>query len=78
MAEPKWIKFVETYVPHRKTKTWQVMTKDNVSTLGTVKWYGAWRKYCFFPAGETVFEEQCLSDIRNFIVQKTIDHKEGK
>ena len=40
----------------RKTKVWEVATKRDKETneetynaLGEIKWYGAWRRYAFFP-----------------------------
>ena len=33
---------------HLKTDSWVVSNTQNKSVIGIVKWYGAWRKYCFF------------------------------
>jgi hypothetical protein len=35
--------------------------------LGEIKWYGAWRTYAFFPEVASLFNEQCLLDIAEFI-----------
>ena len=32
-----------------------------------MRWYGAWRQYCFFPYPETVFSAGCLKDVQEFI-----------
>lgn len=32
--------------------------------LGSLKWYGAWRQFCFFPAEGTIFNTGCLGTIR--------------
>ena len=37
--------------------------------LGTIKWHGAWRKYCFFPAKETLFDSSCLQ-----LISQTLDN----
>ena len=58
-----------------KTSIWDVMTKDTAIILGQVKWYGAWRKYAFFPGAEMIFEEQCLGDIIIFMKTRTAVHK---
>lgn len=54
-----------------KTKKWTILNKDNSSNLGYISWYGAWRRYCFFPNQLTIFEQTCLRDIANFIEIQT-------
>ncbi len=72
----KWLKFIQqTARPDRKTKIFVVLTSDGVSDLGTVKWFGRWRCYSFFPNAETVFENQCLRDIADFCEAQTKAHK---
>lgn len=48
-----------------KSKLFTVVTADG-TPLGTVKWYGAWRCYAFFPKADTLYEKRCLRDIANF------------
>lgn len=62
--------------PKKKTFTWEVVAKRG-GIIGTVKWFARWRKYCFFPAADCVFEETCLGEIAEFIVARTREHKEG-
>lgn len=68
-----------------KTKTWYVVNKyDDASGdfakahLGWIGWYAPWRKYCFFPKGDTVYEKVCLREIANFCERKTSEHKAKK
>jgi hypothetical protein len=35
--------------------------------LGHIKWVGAWRKYCYFPAEQTQFDSKCLAEIIKFL-----------
>jgi len=70
----KWIRLVglkSTGV----TERWQVETKDGNGILGIVKWYPSWRRYCFFPERDTVFEQDCLRDIAQFCETKTKERK---
>lgn len=46
--------------------------------LGTVKWYGPWRKYAFYPDVNTLYEWECLRDIAVFVEDITKAHKEGR
>jgi hypothetical protein len=58
-----------------KTDSWFIYAKDGSTGLGAIRWFGRWRKYCFFPMAETVFEENCLRDIAEFIVKITKEYK---
>ena len=58
-----------------KTKTWVVLNKEDSCPLGIIKWFSHWRKYCFFAADGTIFEENCLRGISNFVESKTKEHK---
>lgn len=66
-TDSKWINFVEQ--PQTgKTQIFNVVPKDQPnSVIGYIKWYGAWRKYCFFTNANCIFETQCLGDIVSFI-----------
>lgn len=65
-----------------KTKVYSVRTRHihdpELSKLGEIKWYGSWRKYCFFPLGDTVFDDRCMSQIIHFANLCKIAWKEGR
>lgn len=63
-----WIR-MEEIPTDRKTKVWAVVSKSQGSTLGTIKWHGAWRTYCFFPSPDCLFSSGCLTDITSWIDQ---------
>jgi len=74
---PKWIDFIPTAQdPKKKTKLWFVDIKGTTNCLGRIKWFSRWRKYGFFPIENTVYEEQCLRDISEFIERATKEHKQ--
>jgi hypothetical protein len=80
-AEASYVVFEQVMPdPKRKTLIWEVWSKGDGSSgsrdlLGHVKWYGAWRCYGFFPAGNCIFEKICLKDIARFCESKTIQHR---
>lgn len=37
--------------------------------LGEIKWYGAWRKFCFYPNSNTIWDNKCLEELLNFITE---------
>lgn len=62
-----------------KTRRWKVITNDPDGVLlGTIGWFGRWRKYVFFPTMgyPTVYEETCLEEIIEFIRGKTAEHRQ--
>lgn len=74
----KWIDFdLQVRRTDRKTDIWLVVPKreksegSGVAEIGEVKWFGSWRKYCFFPRPSTVFEKDCLRDIAAFCEEQT-------
>jgi len=56
----------EQYESPGKTGRWKCTTKRG-ACLGIVKWYGAWRQYCYFPYKEAVYSAGCLMDIADFL-----------
>ena len=61
--------------PKPKTKVWAVLSQGGAE-IGTVCWYGPWRKYCFMPAYSSVFEQVCLREIAQFCETETRNHKQ--
>jgi hypothetical protein len=74
-GEGTYIKFVEG-TPKPKTKTWNIVSKENGSELGWIGWYSQWRKYAFFPNEQTLYEEKCLREIAQFLQEATKRHKD--
>lgn len=70
MIEGKWVKFMKVNMPGRKTGVWSVLTKTDICTLGEVRWFGAWRRYVFFPVPETIYDSDCLHDIADFMAEQ--------
>ena len=74
MSEQRWIRFDEG--PSKsKTKTWFVVNKESGEAIGEIKWYGAFRKYSFFPFIDTVYEQTCLTDISKFLAEQMANRK---
>lgn len=58
-----------------KTKVYDIVNKQYGGIIGQIKWFPSWRKYSFFPAKETVFEQTCLIDIIDFLNKLQIERK---
>lgn len=46
--------------------------------LGEIKWWTAWRRYCFFPREDTVYDAIWLTEIAAFCVEQTNLQKEDQ
>ena len=75
MIDSKYLEFEEIVFVKRKTKTYSVISKSSREELGRISWYGAWRQYCFFPTGNTVWNFECLKDVRRVIQELMIERK---
>lgn len=64
--EYEYIHFVEV---ERKPKTsvFELRNSRSGDRLGVVKWYPAWRQYCYFPDRTQILSAGCLADIQDFI-----------
>ena len=72
----EWLDF--EIIEHKpKTNVHAVIAKGSRDVLGTIKWYPAWRHYCFFPTmnTETVHSDRCLLAISQFITKLNEEHK---
>lgn len=48
-----------------KTFVWCV--ESGGYRIGTISWHSPWRRYCFFPERQTVWDRNCLSEVIEFI-----------
>lgn len=64
MVESQWMVFdLQHKEGNRKTDVVVVYKKDRTAILGTIRWYGVWRCYAFFPNAGCLFNLGCLEDI---------------
>lgn len=68
MLESEFIYVEKVELPKRKTPIYKLFSMSNQDIkLGEIKWFGAWRQYCFYPEGNTIFDRKCLTYINNFL-----------
>lgn len=64
----KYMTAYPEYVSGRKTLIYEIVNQKNeFIKLGYVKYNSRWRKYCFYPNDETVFDDKCLLEMINFL-----------
>ena len=67
----KWIEFeILSKTERAKTYSWLVRAIQGEVVIGIIKWYSSWRTYAFFPKENTIYEDDCLQDIANFIKEQ--------
>lgn len=72
----KYIKIVEK--PHHvgKTKIWYVCLADGGEVVGTIKWYGGWRKYVYHYQRNDVgfYDWDFMRWMADFCEEQTLKH----
>lgn len=61
-----------------KTHRWSCCNLRSAATLGVVKWYAPWRRYCYFSTTEAVYSPGCLKDIQDFLESAMKSRKEER
>jgi len=54
-----------------RKSTWFCRNNKSKAILGTVTWYGPWRRYVF-EAEDAVFDHNCLRDIADFLQHQVV------
>lgn len=83
-----WIEFLlAPRKPNRILDAWFVVPAKEkpdssgvaqVAPLGEIKFVGGWRRFAFFPYGNTLYEQDCLRDIADFCEARTKAWRQGK
>jgi hypothetical protein len=72
-AVTTYYKFIKFVMVERKPKTnvYECYNTRHGALLGVVKWYGPWRRYCFWPQPNCIFSAECMDDVAQFINNRT-------
>jgi len=76
MSKKEFIRF-DLLEKKPKTSIFAVVNIKYGNNLGIIKWHPSCRKYCFFSAGNIIYDTICLNDISTFI-QKLMDIRKIK
>ena len=73
-----YVRFLDVeYAPGGRTLRWQLVTNTPAAAhLGWIQFKAQWRRYAFYPAPGTIYEEDCLKDIASFVERRTFAYKE--
>lgn len=74
----KYLEFkIMPKLPGRKTRQWQIISRNHGDVLGGVGWFGRWRQYTFHPTPNTVFNPICMREIADFCEAQTKNQRKG-
>jgi hypothetical protein len=74
-----WLEFISIGIPaNRKMAVYNVRNQVANSHIGVIYWYGGFRKYVFEPAGETIFDANCLQEVSTFLKGLMEEWKKNK
>ena len=51
----------------RKTPIYHIINNSMRISIGSIKWFAPWRKYCFYPSTGTVWDNKCLQQILDLL-----------
>lgn len=49
------------------TSTFAIYNNITGENLGIIDWHDDWKKYCFFPNDDTLWEVECLGEVIDYI-----------
>ena len=67
VLETEYFFIIKEDNPNRKTPIYHINENNTRDEIGEIKWYSAWRKYCFFPEYKTVWDNKCILQVMNFM-----------
>lgn len=66
----KFIRFDKEPEDHEGKPVFSIVNKRAGDPLGQVFWYGPWRQWCCRFSEDSVWSQDCLADVREFIQQQ--------
>ncbi len=63
----KYIRYDKTDEFFNGKMLYQIINKQSGNPIGQIFWYKSWRQWCARFKEDTVWSEDCLADVREFI-----------
>jgi hypothetical protein len=77
LKETPYLLFQSRILEGKKTRVVSIVNIHHDTELGVIKWYPAWRQYCFFPHILTIWNKECLNSV-NEVIKKLMDERKGE
>lgn len=75
IKETQYLRFDDIEVK-QKTKLIAIVNVHHDEHIGTIKWFGKWRQYCFYPNENTIWNKDCLNDV-NSVITKLMEERKN-
>ena len=76
-SDSPYMIIVGEYIDGRKTPIFYISERGG-GYLGVIRWYGAWRSFCFFSHEDCVFDSGCLAKILEWVESANAQWKRKK
>lgn len=60
-----------------KTKVFEVLNSLSDLKIGIIKYYPGFRKYCFYPDANTLYDSKCMHELSETLAQLQEERKNG-
>lgn len=77
LAPAEYLIFEELTNTGLKTRSWRVLSKSSLGSLGTIKFYSPWRQFVFAPSNGCLFNAGCMTDLTAACKAATKDWREN-
>jgi len=67
MAENKYIRIDESVTDYDNRKTFTIENKRHNEQIGWIEYYSCWNQYVFCPMKGTVWNNECLEFVKEFL-----------
>jgi hypothetical protein len=70
------LRFDEILPVSTRTKQWVVLSASSRQSLGEIRWWSPWRRYCFYATvAGAIFDAECLMELRAFLQARMQERK---
>jgi len=75
----KYIRFEDCGVSETgKTRIWRIFNFHHNQVVGWIKWYGGFRRYCFYTEEAAIYDNDCLRLVADFLEEQMKARKPAK
>jgi hypothetical protein len=71
------LEFVLCKINGKKTYDVEVNSVHEGSRLGIIKWYSNWRCYVLYPDWQTIWSDDCLQELKDYITMLNREHRDN-
>ena len=75
----KYIRFEDgEWSDSGKTRIWRIYNFHHNQVVGWIRWYGGFRRYCFYTEEAAIYDNDCLRLVADKLDEVNARHREMK